>query len=216
MAVQPVPNEVRHTIDAPEWSSMNEPSSPRAVRSREKILAAATNLLVESGARSVTVDAVEAASGVAKSTLYRHFSSRDELLIDTIRCNVPEMLVPDLGRGFEAALREFVGAASTAFAGSEWPRIFIAVVSLRTAMPELNAFVEADVAAKHEALATILDVGAAEGVLPDNLDPHTAANVLVGPLVFAAITAPDGGLAERDLATLADHVVDRFIASYNA
>lgn len=34
------------------------------------------DLLVESGARSVTVDAVEASSGVAKSTLYRHFSSR--------------------------------------------------------------------------------------------------------------------------------------------
>ena len=193
---------------------MNEPSSPRAARSREKILAAATTLLVESGARAVTVDAVEAASGVAKSTLYRHFSSRDELLIEVMRCNVPEMHVPDLGGGFEAALRQFVRSASAAFAGSEWPRIFIAIVSLRTAMPELNTFVEADVAARHEALGTILDVGVAEGALPDGLALDAAVNVLIGPLIFAAITAPDGGLAERDLADLADHVVDRFVESY--
>lgn len=194
---------------------MNEPPSPRAARSREKILAAATNLLVESGARAVTVDAVEAASGVAKSTLYRHFSSRDELLIETVRCNVPEMLVPDLGGGFEAALREFVGAASITFAGSEWPRIFIAIVSLRTAMPELNAVVEADIADKHGALETILDIGVAEGALPAGLALETAVSLLIGPLIFAAITASDGGLAERDLADLAEHVVDRFIASYS-
>ncbi len=54
----------------------------------------------------------------------------------------------------------------------------------------------------------------AEGALPDGLALDAAVNVLIGPLIFAAITAPDGGLAERDLADLADHVVDRFVESY--
>ena len=44
-------------------------------------------------------------SGVAKSTLYRHWSSVPELLIDVMRANVPPPVSIDLGAGFEAALR---------------------------------------------------------------------------------------------------------------
>ncbi|MDO9175716.1 MAG: helix-turn-helix domain-containing protein, partial [Actinomycetota bacterium] len=60
------------------------------VRSRACLLAAATELLVETGVRGVTVDAVAERSGVAKSTLYRHWGSVQELLVDVMRANVPE------------------------------------------------------------------------------------------------------------------------------
>ncbi len=132
---------------------MNESLSPRVARSRAKILAAATDLLVESGARSVTVDAVEAASGVAKSTLYRHFSSRDDLLVAVVRSSLPDITEPDLSVGFEQALRGLVDSAARAFADPNWARIFPAVVSLRTSMPDLDEFIQADKADRQEALA---------------------------------------------------------------
>ena len=53
---------------------------PRVARSRASLLEAATDLLVDGGPRAVTVDAVSERSGVAKSTLYRHFPSRDDLV----------------------------------------------------------------------------------------------------------------------------------------
>ncbi|MBN2623081.1 MAG: helix-turn-helix transcriptional regulator, partial [Acidimicrobiales bacterium] len=49
---------------------------PRIERSREQILAAAIDLLREVGYGGLTIEAVAARSGVAKSTIYRHWSSK--------------------------------------------------------------------------------------------------------------------------------------------
>ena len=192
---------------------MTESTSPRAARSRAKILAAATDLLVESGPRSVTVDAVEAASGVAKSTLYRHFDSRDDLLVAVVHSCLPDVADPDLADGFEPALRGLVRSAADAFADPRWARIFPAIVTLRTSMPELGDVIDADKADRHTALADVLDLGVAEGVLAGPVDLDVATNLLVGPLVLAAIS-PGTGSSAPALHALAEHVVDGFIATF--
>ena len=150
---------------------------------------AATELLVESGPRAVTVDAVADRSGVAKSTLYRHWASRDDMLIDVVRRNIPVLDDPILTDGFETALRKFIGQAATTLADPEWSRIIPAMMSLR---------VEA-----------ILQVGVDEGRLPADIDTKAAATLLFGPLLYAALT---GG--HEQVVSLADFAVDRFIASY--
>jgi AcrR family transcriptional regulator len=57
---------------------------PRAARSaappRERILAAARELFYRDGIRAVGVDAIAAAAGTNKMTLYRHFDSKDALV----------------------------------------------------------------------------------------------------------------------------------------
>jgi AcrR family transcriptional regulator len=47
---------------------------------RERILQAARELFYRDGINAVSVDAVAAAAGTNKMTLYRHFSSKDELV----------------------------------------------------------------------------------------------------------------------------------------
>jgi AcrR family transcriptional regulator len=47
---------------------------------RERILQAARELFYRDGISAVSVDAIAAAAGTNKMTLYRHFSSRDELI----------------------------------------------------------------------------------------------------------------------------------------
>lgn len=197
--------------------AMTEPAiSPRVARSRERILRAATELLVEFGPRAVTVDAVSEASGVAKSTLYRHWPSRNDLLVDVVRSNIPDIEPPDLGAGFASALRQLVGSAADAFGDPNWSRIFAAITSLRLSMPELESFLQSDTAAKKVTLTEILDLGVAEGVLPGPLDVDDAANMLVGPLVFAAVAGGDEARSPERLSRLADHVVERFIESYRS
>ena len=57
--------------------------SPSAARDR--VVAAAYELFSRHGIRAVGVDAVVARSGVAKMTLYRHFASKDELVLEFLR-----------------------------------------------------------------------------------------------------------------------------------
>lgn len=52
---------------------------------RERILTAAEDLFYRNGIRAVGVDAVAEAAGTNKMTLYRHFSSKDELISEYLR-----------------------------------------------------------------------------------------------------------------------------------
>jgi AcrR family transcriptional regulator len=57
-----------------------EPAIP-AGDARERILAAAYELFSRDGIRAVGIDAIIARSGVARMTLYRHFASKDDLVL---------------------------------------------------------------------------------------------------------------------------------------
>ncbi len=59
------------------------------------------------------------------------------------------------------------------------------------------------------ALRVVIELGADEGVLPVGLDPEIVGFQLLGPLVLAALAGN-----EIDTTALADHLLDRFLASY--
>src|ERR1700694_4431274 len=52
---------------------------------RDRILAAASALFARNGIRAVGVDAIIAAAGVAKASFYRHFRSKDDLVVAWLR-----------------------------------------------------------------------------------------------------------------------------------
>lgn len=55
-------------------------TDPRPARSRARLLDAATALLRSGGPSAVTIDAVTRSANVARATLYRHFSSANDLM----------------------------------------------------------------------------------------------------------------------------------------
>ncbi|MFJ2477544.1 TetR/AcrR family transcriptional regulator [Streptomyces sp. NPDC087659] len=57
----------------------------RKTKSEERILTAAAQLFYANGLRGVGIDQVIAASGVAKSTLYAHFRTKEELIAAYLR-----------------------------------------------------------------------------------------------------------------------------------
>jgi AcrR family transcriptional regulator len=69
----------------------SKPTSPSAetalavLSPRERILAAACDLFYREGIRAVGVDAIAAAAGTNKMTLYRHFESKDLLVAEYLR-----------------------------------------------------------------------------------------------------------------------------------
>jgi len=64
-----------------EMSSTLAQQPPAEAGARERILAAAYELFSRQGVRAVGVDAVVERAGVARMTLYRHFKSKDELVL---------------------------------------------------------------------------------------------------------------------------------------
>ena len=55
------------------------------VRPRDRIAGAARDLFHKHGVRGIGVDAIAEAAGTNKMTLYRHFGSKDDLIIECLR-----------------------------------------------------------------------------------------------------------------------------------
>lgn len=184
---------------------------PRIARSRAKLLAAARQILAESGASALTVDAVAELSGVAKSTLYRHWPSRTALVVDVFRSVMPTTDAPDVGLPFAVGLRTHVRTIAASFADPDWTRILPALFALRLEFPDIDELTRVDREEKLQALATLLDHGVAEGSIPAGLDPNAIAATLIGPSFMLALIGDIDQVLE-----VADYAVDRFFLSYGA
>ena len=76
------------------------------------MLAAAQQTIVQHGLDACTLDEVARRSGVAKTTIYRHFGDLDELVVTAIDDMIEEVATPDHGSlraDLEAIVRAFSG-----------------------------------------------------------------------------------------------------------
>lgn len=190
------------------------PTDPRVLRSRAKMIDAATELLAEAGPRAVTVDAVSERSGVAKSTLYRHWDSREGLLVDVMRTNIPDIVPPGPELSFEQALRYVVVEVTAVMTMPRWRAILPALMMLQQHMPELAEIAHDDHEEKKAIFRDVVRRGIDAGRLPDDTDAELVARQLIGPVFFTLLTAhPDDDAAVDETV---DYVLDRFLASYPA
>ena len=80
---------------------VSSPTSPeldaRVRRSKENVLAVTHQMMSETGLSGVSIDEVSKRSGVAKTTIYRHWPSRADLLLDACSKLGSKFEVPDTG-----------------------------------------------------------------------------------------------------------------------
>lgn len=186
------------------------PIDARVARSRATVLRAATDLLIEGGPSAVTIDAIVTRSGVAKSTIYRHWDSRDDVLVAVIEACAPRIAVPDPDLGFEASLRRLMADFRSMLIDPEWVRVLPALLVLRNqqhGIADLDQRLEKD---QERAVEQVLERGVEEGVLKPGFDVDVAVSMLIGPLLFAVLVEKP----EVDEA-YCDHVLDAFLRTYS-
>jgi len=71
----------RMSASIQEASLLSAPQRPPNLRAKERILAAAYDLFSRHGIRAVGIDAIIEKSGVARMTLYRHFTCKEQLVL---------------------------------------------------------------------------------------------------------------------------------------
>lgn len=73
------------------------PGRPRSAASHQAILQATLELLSEVGFEAMSIEAIANRAEVGKTTIYRRYSSKDELVADAIESIREEVLIPDTG-----------------------------------------------------------------------------------------------------------------------
>ena len=181
----------------------------RVARTRTGVIRAATDLLVDGGPSAVTIDAIVARSGIAKSTIYRHWQSRDEVLIDVLHTCAPAIETPPDELGFEGGLRALGRSMVETLNDPEWTRIIPALFMLKAHAAGI-ALIEQELEERQEtAIAHVLQRGVDEGRLRADYDLEEACASIIGPLLFAHLT----GKPPVDDA-FADRIIDSFLDAY--
>jgi AcrR family transcriptional regulator len=180
----------------------------RVARTRAAVIRAATDLLVEGGPSAVTIDAIVARSGVAKSTIYRHWESRDDVLIAVIEDCAPALEPPDPSLGFEHALRSLASQIYRTLIDPEWARIVPSLLMLKTHQAGIADIEQRIESKQDEHFAAVIALGVAEGRIAD-VDIGEIAAQLAGPLLFARLTGKPA-LTEE----FAQRVVDDFLRAH--
>jgi AcrR family transcriptional regulator len=191
---------------------------PRRIRSRNRLLDAAENLLRDGGIEAVTIDAVTKASKVARTTLYRHFSNSSELLAATFERLLPKATPPPPTSGtLRERLIELLARQATLFAEAPLHATALAWISLgRTTgatgeAPDDQAadVMRASIVGHYcKPFEAILQSRETRDEL-DDFDLELVLCQLIGPLAFARMTGLHV-ITEHDCV----HIVDDFLAAY--
>jgi AcrR family transcriptional regulator len=84
---------------------------PRSAKSHQAILQATLELLAEIGFESMSMEAIAARARVGKTTIYRRYASKAELVADAIETIREEIVIPDTG-SFERDLDALIQNAA--------------------------------------------------------------------------------------------------------
>lgn len=95
---------------------MTDPPCPRPTQTRQRLITAAMERLRHAGALASSVDELAAAAGVTKPTLYRHFLSKDELVIACLQEEGRQLRLA-LNEALEIAPEQRIRAIADNFAG---------------------------------------------------------------------------------------------------
>ena len=187
-------------------------ADPRRARSRTRLLDAAAHLLSTGGVEAVTIEAVTKASKVARTTLYRHFTSSSHLLAATFERLLPQVTPPlPSSVPLREQLIELLTRQATLFAEAPLHLTTLAWVSLgpTSSNGDDDAGHTQSLRARvvdqyRQPFDAILQSPQARDEL-DDFDAELAMCQLVGPLAFARMTG---------LHTMSRHHCERIVDDF--
>ena len=161
----------------------NSAVDDRVRRSKASVLKVTADLLTETGLGGVSVDEVARRSGVAKTTIYRHWSTRSDLLIEACSQLGTEQEVPDTG-SLEGDISALLTNLAELLLTARWASVVPSVIDA--------AERDADIAAIHGRIQRghagpfqeVIARAKRNGEISPGVDSATMIAALIGPLFY--------------------------------
>ena len=180
------------TTAADEAMVERRPGRPRDARADEAIIRASVEVLADKGPAGFTVDEVAARAGCGKATIYRRWSSRASLLLETAHRMGLEPSVVDTG-----SVRDDLVALMTQFGTklTDTPagRILPGVIAEAAVNPEMRLVLSRFVHERRDRPRLALTRGVERGELPPDTDVELLLDVLGGSVFYRVLVSGEPG-----------------------
>jgi AcrR family transcriptional regulator len=182
------------------------PGRPRSAAADEAILDATVDLLAEQGFLGLSIEAVAVRAGVAKTTIYRRWPTKDELLMDAVACLKHAHPEPR-GESLRDDLIDMLSRMRDAWFEGRFGRVMARLAADGLERPELyRQGRERFVAPRRAQTRRVIERGIAEGVIRGDVDPEWVISLLVSPIISAALTHQDA-LPRQQIEFIVDTVL---------
>ncbi|MCZ7528454.1 MAG: TetR/AcrR family transcriptional regulator [Acidimicrobiia bacterium] len=154
----------------------------RSERARADVLDATIDLLCEQGLPGLTIEQVAHRSGVAKTTIYRHWATKVDLVLDAVTALDAPIATPNTG-DLRADLRACFHAVSDAGLQSRLGRIVPSLLDAAQRDPEYARLNEQLGRERRQPVRTVLELAQLRGEIPASVDLDDATELVIGPLL---------------------------------
>jgi AcrR family transcriptional regulator len=179
----------------PKKTTLTEPGAPavaereikaldeRVRRSRAKVLGVTAELLFERGFGGASVDEISRRSGVAKTTIYRHWPTRADLLRDACSTISTPQDVPETG-GFETDVTALMTNLARLLRSAKWTSVLPSVIDAAERSPDIADMYKTLQQSYSAPLKTVIQRAMQNGELPKGTDISMLVAALTGPLFY--------------------------------
>jgi AcrR family transcriptional regulator len=180
---------------------------PRSEALERAVLEAAIELLAEQGYGGFTVEAVAARAGVAKTTVYRRWSGKDELLVDALT-TVKGPPAPLTGESVEADLKAAMEGMRRSWLNTNHGVIMRRLAAEGSDQPELyRMFRERIVEPRRAVTRSIIERGIAEGSVRAGVDVEAVIGMLAAPVIVAVMMHAQATLTSQHIEFVVETVL---------
>ncbi len=161
---------------------------PRVSRSKSAAITATLELIGERGVGDTSVDEVAARSGIAKTTIYRHWDSKAALLLDAVGSRLEPPQEPDTG-ALATDLQALLDGVATALSHGPLGELLPSLVAAAAHDEEFARLHARFASSRHDVVRGVLQRGIERGELRRDVDLDEVIALLAGPLFYRHLVA---------------------------
>lgn len=171
-------------------SAKKRPGRPRSAESHQAMLQATLELLAEVGFDTMSMDAIATRAGVGKTTIYRRYSCKEELVADAIEGLRQEIAIPDTG-SFWDDLDLIIESAAKTTLTPLGRQILSLILSTASSNPKFaRVYWTKYLLPRRQAFRIVIERAKARNEIQADTNSDLVFDVLSGAMLYAQLFPP--------------------------
>ena len=163
---------------------------PRSIESHQAILEATLSLLAETGFEAMSIGAIASRAGVGKTTIYRRYAGKEELVAAAIESIREEVVIADTGSLWGDLDAIIENAAQTTLSPLGRQAVAMIISSASTNSQFAQLYWKHYLQPRRQAFSAVIERAQARNEVKDDLDPSLVFDTMSGIMLYASIFQP--------------------------
>ncbi len=171
-------------------SIKKQPGRPRSEKSHQAILEATLDLLAQMGYDRLSIDAIAARAGVGKTTIYRRYSSKEEVVASAIESVREEIEIPNTGTLW-GDLDCIIETATKATLKPLGRQMLAMIISAASSSPQFaQVYWTKYLLPRREAFHIVIERAKARNEIQADTDSDLVFDLMSGIMLYALVFMP--------------------------